>query len=76
MSWVKKTEKTTAHNHKSNFGRLVDNCPRCKELKAGAPAVIWYGRNKSEREAEFTRALKAHDCIKSNCGPVCTFGDW
>ena len=25
-----------AHTHKPNFGRIVEDCPRCQELKAGA----------------------------------------
>lgn len=31
---------------------------------------------RKEREAQFLRALKAHDCKASRCGPICTFGDW
>ena len=30
------------HSHKPNFGKRVDGCPRCEELKAGAePVRTW-----------------------------------
>ena len=64
------------HNHAVIFGRRVDGCPRCEELKAGAPAIKSWGWMNHEQTARFIRDLKAHDCKKSNCGPVCTFGDW
>ncbi len=64
------------HNHTVVFGRKVDGCPRCEELKAGAPTVKWSGTLRKEQEARFIRDLKAHDCKKSGCGPVCTFGEW
>ena len=68
--------KTTKHNHGPNFGKRVEGCPRCEELNAGAQPIKWRETIEREREQEFIRALKAHDCKKSNCGPVCTFGDW
>lgn len=76
MAWPKKISTTTPHNHQVVFGKRVDGCPRCDELKAGAAPVKGWGARKKEQEAEFTRALKAHDCKVSNCGPVCTFGGW
>jgi hypothetical protein len=67
---------TTKHNHTVVFGRKVDGCPRCEELKNGAEPVKWDGTRRSEIEAEQIRAIRAHDCKKSGCGPVCTFGEW
>lgn len=64
------------HNHTVVFGRKVDGCPRCEELKAGAKAVQGWGAFRKQQDARFVRDLRAHDCKKSNCGPVCTFGDW
>lgn len=72
------------HNEKCRmaFGRPtkeVGACPRCDELRAGAPARQGYGLSRSQkatREAQFRASLKAHDCKKSNCSYICTFGDW
>ena len=70
-------EGPAKHDHDPlPFGRRVMGCPRCEQLARGAAPVKGWGARKKEQEAEFTRALKAHDCVKSNCGPVCTFGDW
>ena len=70
--------------HKYDCSRVFKNydmsCPRCIELSAGAkPRGGWqkdYYANKAREEAQFTASLKSHDCIKSNCGPVCTAFDW
>jgi hypothetical protein len=69
------TPKTTDHNHGPNFGRKVDGCPRCEELKAGAEPVRWAP---SRREQDELRAqeIRDHDCVKSGCSIVCTFGQW
>lgn len=77
MAWAKKeTSTTTKHTHAANFGRHVDGCPRCAEIKAGTgePVVKWDIKqsNEAHRRAEW----KAHDCIKSRCSVVCTFGEW
>jgi hypothetical protein len=64
------------HNHAVIFGRKVDGCPRCEELKLGAKVTVGWGALRKQQEACFRRDLRAHDCKKSNCGPVCTFGDW
>jgi len=76
MTWAKKTSTTTPHNHAVVFGRKLEGCPRCDELKAGAAPVKGWGAAAREREAQFIKDLKAHDCKKSGCGPVCTFGEW
>ncbi len=62
------------HNHGPNFGRKVDDCERCQELKNGAkPKSISIRANDDAiRAAE----IKAHNCQKSNCGTVCTAFDW
>lgn len=56
------------------FGRKTAGCPRCDELIAGAPAVVW--RNRKEEEARLIREIRAHDCKRSGCGPVCTAFDY
>lgn len=63
----------TKHSHKPNFGRHVDDCLRCQELKDGAEPVRWSTAHRGELS---TAEIKAHDCRRSSCGPVCTFGDW
>jgi hypothetical protein len=51
------------------FGRLKpDICKRCAELADGAEPVRW---TKAKPVS-----YSAHDCGKSRCGPVCTFGEW
>jgi len=74
--------KNTAHN--SDCSRVFKNydlgCPRCLELKNGAPARDgWqkaYYTNKAVQEQNFTKALKNHNCTQSHCGPVCVAFDW
>jgi hypothetical protein len=67
---------TTKHSHGPNFGNLVDTCPRCQELKNGAPAVKWSGTLRKEQEARLIQDIKNHDCKKSGCMLVCTAFDW
>ena len=59
------------------FGKLaqVGQCARCDELRAGAPAVQWRGNRNAQIEAQRVRAIRAHDCKRSGCLPICTFGD-
>jgi len=64
------------HTHQVIFGRRVDGCPRCAELDAGAPPIVWASTRRAEEEERFRRALKDHDCKARGCGPICTFGDW
>jgi hypothetical protein len=64
---------TTKHTHGPNFGRHVEGCPRCEELANGAEPVRWSTRHPGELTAA---EIRSHDCRRSNCGPVCTFGDW
>jgi hypothetical protein len=64
----------TKHTHRVVFGRKVDGCPRCDELNAGAEPVRW---NTDRRDGYPTdREIRAHDCRVSDCGPVCTYGEW
>lgn len=63
------------------FGRLSPaDCARCRELEQGATrrSWTWVDARKRQREidAERNRAIRAHDCKHSNCGPVCTAFDW
>ena len=74
----------TITKHKENCERVFKNydltCPRCIELSEGAkPRDGWqkrYYETKKREKLQFMRALKSHDCKKSNCGPVCTAFDW
>lgn len=66
-------DRTTKHTHGANFGRRVAGCPRCDELKNGAQPIRWATqRYNGSRLAE----IRAHDCVASRCGPVCTAFDW
>ncbi len=60
------------------FGRPSkhNNCPRCEELKTGAKPRKGWGNDKRDNERRQIAEIRAHDCKKSGCGPVCTFGDW
>jgi len=63
-----------------SFGRpskLLGACSRCDELRAGAvPRRGWTKYGAKVWEAHRVRAIAAHDCAKSKCGPVCTAFDW
>lgn len=67
---------TTAHTHQVIFGRKVDGCPRCTELKSGAAPVQGWGSLRKAMDARRIADIRAHDCKKSGCGPVCTAFDW
>ncbi len=60
------------------FGRKDPNCPRCRELIAGAPARSgWNTRNRrAESDAAKRSAIASHCCKRSGCGPICTAFDW
>ncbi len=70
--------------HRDDCSRVFKNydmeCPRCVELANGSkPRDGWqkkYYETKAREEAQFLRSLESHDCVKSNCGPVCTAFDW
>lgn len=57
------------------FSRYDDRCPRCQELAAGASARPGWSDRKRD-DARRVEAIRRHDCQRSGCGPVCTFGDW
>ena len=69
----------TKHTHTVVFGRKVSGCPRCSELSAGAPPVVWNGARRAERERVMVQDVRAHFAshrhVSGGCGPVCTFGD-
>lgn len=58
-----------------SFGRKDATCPRCVELINGAKPIVWRNR-RAESDAQRSREIYAHDCKRSNCSIVCTFGDW
>jgi hypothetical protein len=64
------------HTHTVVFGRREAGCPRCAQLHAGAPPIQWSNGRRARHAEEDRRWLQQHDCRRSNCGPVCTFGDW
>jgi hypothetical protein len=66
---------TTPHTHQVVFGRKVDGCPRCTELRIGMPAKRW-SNYRDTAEAQRRADIRAHKCSIAGCGPVCTFGDW
>ena len=74
MTWTKST--TTKHTHDVVFGRKVDFCPRCEELKAGAAPVKWNIDRKRINDQVLAQEIRNHNCSKSGCGPICTFGQW
>lgn len=73
----------TKHNHLCSmaFGKPspVGYCPRCDELRSGAPARAgWqklYFASKRERDERWRKALRDHDCKQAGCLAICVFGD-
>ncbi len=70
------------HNQecKMAFGRKDPECPRCQELLSGEPARSgwqkdYFSRKKINDERRL-KEIKDHDCKKSNCSIICTFGDY
>lgn len=68
----------TKHTHQMVFGKRVAGCPRCAELNAGAPVVVWR-ESRAQQDQRQVREVRAHfdgEYHRSGkCGPVCTFGD-
>ena len=64
------------HNHAPNFGKKVDDCDRCQELKNGAKAKTISIRNRKQEDADRAKEIREHDCVKSHCSIVCTAFDW
>lgn len=68
------------------FGRRAEGCPRCDELKNGAPARDGWQKAYFGRKAEERRQSELMDQNVRNglcvCGArkghavVCTFGEW
>lgn len=58
------------------FNRYDQNCPRCVELMNGSKPRAGWNDQKKKIEADTIKAIRSHDCQKSNCGPVCTAFDW
>jgi hypothetical protein len=75
----------TKHNHGPDFGRKVDGCARCDELKAGTEPIRWAWTETWRPAAEVTsEEIHAHFASDRHnnpsnpnwCGPVCTAFDW
>lgn len=58
------------------FARYDESCPRCFELKIGAPARQGWGDFRRAMERRSIAAIRAHDCKASGCMLICTFGEW
>lgn len=61
------------------FGRYSPEgkCARCDELRAGAsPRSGWRSNMRRQNTRSMLETIKAHDCAKSGCGPVCTAFDY
>lgn len=58
------------------FGRLDPGCDRCVELADGAAPRRGWGQTRREQDALRIRDIRAHDCSRSHCGTVCTYGEW
>ncbi len=78
MAWTKST--TTKHTcndgHGPAFGKKTPGCPRCDELLNGAAPVKWAVSSTRQDDLRRAAEIRAHDCKKSRCAIVCTFGDW
>lgn len=61
---------------KKAFANYDLSCPRCVELSKGAKPRKGWNDGKREAEANLIRAIRAHDCTVSGCGPVCTRFEW
>lgn len=74
MAWTK--SNTTKHTCGGPvFGKKTVGCPRCDELLAGAAPTKWASTIAKEREAEFLRALRSHNCKTHGCAPICVAFD-
>lgn len=71
-------EKATKHRDgcARAFARRDPECARCRELAAGAAPREGWGERRKRQEARLLAHIRAHDCAKAKCGPICTFGDW
>lgn len=60
------------------FGKKTPGCPRCDEMLAGSPPVRWSGfiMDKKKREEAYLAEMRAHDCKKRGCGPICVAFDY
>jgi hypothetical protein len=82
MQTIQQVMKPTKHKYDCQmaFGRKDPSCPRCQELISGMkPRDGWqksYFESKARNEAIQLAAIRAHDCKKAGCLPVCTFGDY
>jgi len=78
MAWPTADPTRTLHADTCNmaFGRKDPTCPRCQELTAGdAPRKGW-GMTRKQMDAIRAQEIRNHDCKKSGCMIVCTYGDW
>jgi len=48
------------HTHPPAFGKKVEGCTRCEDLRKGAPARRLNGGNRRQAEAQHLRDIEAH----------------
>lgn len=88
MTETPKPAKTVHTCNPANPGRPLPfgkrdpkgECPRCKELDAGAEPRTWAGSVAVQDEALRAQEITAHFASAKHrsggCGVVCTYGDW
>jgi len=70
------TRHTCNAGHGPVFGRRTVGCARCDELAKGAAPVRWASARKADELRKRLAEIRAHDCKRCGCGPVCTAFDW
>lgn len=77
LNMLNTTLKTKHSNECTRvFNRYDASCPRCQELMQGSKPRRGWSDLRKQQDEQRLRDIRAHDCIKSNCGPVCTAFDW
>lgn len=66
--------------HNFNCERVFKNydkkCPRCIELMNGSKPRDGWQKKYFEAQEKLIQAIRAHNCVERNCGPVCTTFEW
>lgn len=82
MAW--NTSKSTTTKHTCGgpvFGKLTAGCPRCDEMIAGAPPVVWAFTSRKQEDAARSAECHAHFAAHPKTGRglcytgrLCTYG--
>lgn len=78
---VKHTCNPDAPGRPLPFGKRapVGDCPRCDQLRNGAEPRRGWGPSRAQVDEQRAAEIRAHfasDKHRTECQPVCTFGDW